>query len=236
MINLHVLFADADPLVRDIIAGVLQNDPFFVARGCCSGDEALKIAVEWPPDLALLDAGISTIDGRGVPARLRADRRTASTSIVFMIGPMESHARARLRALGAAGIIEKPLDPGDLAAALRRSLPIEGVLAAAREDFLRRLDADACALTACRTRLLRAAGRGVLTRISRIAHGLAGAGGIYGFAGITSESATLWDAAEARLAGRAHRKDVERALDRLLRRISPNGLPRHAIGAAELQG
>jgi hypothetical protein len=59
-------------------------------------------------------------------------------------------------------------------------------------------------------------------RIYEIAHGLAGAGGIYGFAGISCESAALSDAAESRLAGRARAEDVEEALDRLLRRIKPN--------------
>jgi hypothetical protein len=58
-------------------------------------------------------------------------------------------------------------------------------------------------------------------RINEIAHSLAGAGGIYGFAGITCASAALSDAAERNLAGRAKPLDVERALNRLLERICP---------------
>ncbi len=60
-----------------------------------------------------------------------------------------------------------------------------------------------------------------LLRINEIAHSLAGAGGIYGFAGITCESAALSDVAESNLAGRAQPIEVERALDRLLERIEP---------------
>jgi hypothetical protein len=79
----------------------------------------------------------------------------------------------------------------------------------------------ACALSACRPWLSQAACETVVTRINQIAHALAGAGGIYGFAGITCESAALSDIAENSLAGRAGRMDVEAALDRLLARIKP---------------
>jgi hypothetical protein len=119
-------------------------------------------------------------------------------------------------------VIEKPFDPFALPMTLRGFIPLEGVLAAARESFLSRLDADACALSTCREVLSQAAPEPVLTRINEIAHALAGVGGTYGFPGLTSESAALADAAEKRLAGRAGRIDVERALDRLLRRIKPH--------------
>ena len=212
--KLHVMYAHGDPGVRDLVAHALRRDSFFVACGCASGGEALKTALEWRPDLVLLDVALSDIDGADVLARLRADRRTAFMPVVLMTAHADAE-RARLLALGAAGVIEKPLDPAGLAGALRRFVPIEGVLKAARRNFMRRLDADASALSACRRSLSRPA----LARINAIAHALAGAGGIYGFAGITSESSALCDLAENGLAGRARRSDVVRALDRLLRRI-----------------
>ena len=130
--------------------------------------------------------------------------------------------RARLRALGAAGVIDKPFDPRSLAAELRGYVAVEGVLSPARKGFLQRLKADACALSACRRHLAQTQAETVLMRITQIAHSLAGAGGIYGFAGITCESAALSDAAEGSLAGRAKPIEVERALNRLLERIAPH--------------
>jgi hypothetical protein len=59
-------------------------------------------------------------------------------------------------------------------------------------------------------------------RLNAIAHALSGAGGIYGFAGITCESAALSNAAEENLAGRTELLEVRDALDRLLRRTDPN--------------
>jgi CheY-like chemotaxis protein len=224
MIKLHVLFADANPAVRGLIVAALERDPFFVGRGCASGGAVIKTALEWRPDLVLLDAELPGLDDTGVLARLRADRRTAAMPVVLMTARASARERARLAASGAAGLIEKPFEPASLAGALRRFVPVEGLLAPARRDFLRRLNADARALAACRVSLSRRAGkagRAALLRIGEIAHGLAGAGGTYGFAGITSESALLSDVARNGLAGRAGPREVEQALDRLLNRIKP---------------
>jgi CheY-like chemotaxis protein len=226
MINLHVLFADDDADVREVVTLSLERDPFFVVRGCASGGEALATAMEWRPDLTLLDVRMPGMDGPTVLARLRADRRTAAIPVVFVTAATRRQECAHLKALGAAGVIPKPFNPSDLAAELRRFVPVEGALAAARENFLLRLDSDAFALSLCREWLSDYAPKPVLMRIREIAHALAGAGGIYGFAGITCESAALSDAAANRLAGRARGEDVEVALDRLLLRIKPDLLPR----------
>ena len=219
-INLHVMIVDDEPDIRQIIALSLDRDPFFVSRDCGSGGEALTTAVEWRPDLALLDVMMPEMDGPTVLARLRADKRTAAIPVVFVTA--RAQERERLRALGAAGVIAKPFDPMELAADVRRFVPLDGALSPVREDFLERLNADACALSACRLWLSEAQSKPALMRINEIAHALAGAGGIYGFAGITCEFAALSDAAERNLAGQARQIEVEQALDRLLKRINPN--------------
>jgi CheY-like chemotaxis protein len=228
MINLHVLFADDDADIRDVVALSLERDPFYVVRACASGSEVLATAAEWRPDLTLLDVRMPGMDGPTVLGHLRADRRTATMPVVFVTACREAQERAHLKALGAAGVIPKPFDPNGLASELRRFVPVESALAAARENFLLRLDADALSLSLCRAWLSDYAPKVVLIRISEIAHALAGAGGIYGFAGISSESAALSDVAENSLAGRARGVDVEQALDRLLQRIRPNLPPQPA--------
>jgi hypothetical protein len=40
MINLHVLFADDDADVRDVVTLSLERDPLFVVRGCASCGQA----------------------------------------------------------------------------------------------------------------------------------------------------------------------------------------------------
>jgi CheY-like chemotaxis protein len=219
MINLHVLLVDDETDVRQTVEASLASDPFFRVRDCASGVEALTAAVAWRPDLILLDVKMPDMDGATVLARLRADKRTAPIPVVFFTAHVQARECRRFKALGAAGVIVKPFDPMLLAAELRRFVAVEGILSPAREGFLQRLKADAGVLSACRLRLTQAHAETALIRINEIAHSLAGAGGIYGFAGITCASAALSDAAQNNLAGRAKPIEVERALNRLLERI-----------------
>lgn len=219
MIKLRVLFADDEPDVRAIIEMALARDAFFAPRGCAAGDEALLAAGEWRPDLALLDLGMPVLDGAAVAARLRDDRRTAAIPIIFVTA--HPPARERCRELGAVGVIAKPFDPLRLATELRRFVPFEAALAPVRQSFLQRLAADAVVLAACHRALARKRPKAALLRISTLAHDLAGAGGIYGFAGIGCEAAALAEVTAARLAGRAATAEVEHALARLLNRIKP---------------
>jgi CheY-like chemotaxis protein len=218
MIHLHVLLVDDETDTRQILEAALALDPFFTVRDCASGAEALTAAVAWRPDLILLDVMMPDMDGPTVIRQLRADKRTAPIPVVFLTARRELRERRRFEPLGAAGVIVKPFDAIGLAAEVRRFVPVEGILSPAREGFLRRLKADACALSDYRGRLTQT--QGALMRITEIAHSLAGAGGIYGFAGITCASAALSDAAENNLAGRVPPIEVERALNRLLERIA----------------
>ena len=221
MLQLHVLLAGADAAARRSAAAALGRDPFFIVRDCACGAAALTAAVAWRPDLVLLDAALPDIDGAALIRGLRADARTAPIPVVLLSGREDPRRRRRGRAYGVIGMIAKPFDPTTLAAELRRFVAVESVLSPAREGFLRRLQADADALSDCRRRLLQTQPQDALTRINEIAHALAGAGGIYGFAGISCASAALSDAAENNLAGRAKPVEVERALNRLLERIAP---------------
>ena len=220
MIHLHVLIVDDEMHARQTIEAALSLDPFFTVRDCASGAEALTAAIAWRPGLILLDVMISDLHGPTVLARLRADKRSAPIPVVFLTARRAVSERHSFKALGAAGVIAKPFDPMTLAAEVRRFVAVEGVLSPAREGFMQRLKADASALSIWRRRLTQTHPEAAAMHTSQIAHSLAGAGGIYGFAGITCASAALSDAAERNLAGRAPPLDVERALNRLLERIS----------------
>jgi CheY-like chemotaxis protein len=220
MIHLHVLLVDDETDTRQAVEVSLGLDPFFTVRECASGAEALTAALTWRPDLILLDVVMPDMDGLAVLQQLRADKRTASIPVVFLTAlPQTSE---RLKILGAAGVIAKPFDSETLAGEIRRFIAVEGVLFSVRDAFLRRLKADATALSACRSHLKQPGPETALMRINEIAHSLAGAGGIYGFAGISNASAALSDAAEDNLAGRTKPIEVERAINRLLERIAIN--------------
>jgi CheY-like chemotaxis protein len=220
MLNLRVMVVDETPDSWQSIESSLACDPFFVVHGCASGAEAFVTAIEWRPDLALLHDKIPDMDATAILKQLRSDKRTSPIPVVLVTE--RTREWERFKALGATGVVAKTFDPANLPAALRRFVPVEGSLSTLRENFLKRLAADARALSACRASLAKSYAEPAMRRVNSIAHALAGAGGIYGFAGITCESAALAAAAERNLTGCARSIDVERALDRLLSRIGAN--------------
>jgi CheY-like chemotaxis protein len=220
MINLHVVFCDDEPDIREIIDISLALDSLFVVRGCASGHEALTAAVDWRPDLILLDVMMPGLDGPTTLERLRGDRRTAVIPVVFMTARTQARECERFRMLGANGVIAKPFDPMTLAAHVRSFVPMEAALEPVRDEFLRRLQADSTALASYRSELAQVPRQATLLRIKEVAHALAGASGIYGFAGISCESVALEEAVDGDLAGQVAPIEVEHALDRVLARIS----------------
>ena len=162
MLNLRVLVVDEESHSRQSIEASLERDPFFILHGCASGNQALATAIEWRPDLMLLNDAVPGMDALAVLTQVRSDKRTDPISVVLLTERMREWERCK--ALGAAGMIAKPLDPSGLAAALRRYVPVEGSLSALRESFLKRLAADAGALSACRATLAKSYAEPVMRR------------------------------------------------------------------------
>jgi CheY-like chemotaxis protein len=216
MINLYTLSVDDEPDIREIVDLSLALDPFFLVRACSSGGAALKAALEWRPDLILLDVMMPVMDGPATLAELRADCRTAPIPVVFMTARAQVHERKRFISLGAAGVIAKPFDPMQLAALVRDCV---SAATAPEKDFLGRLNEASAALVACRPDLAQTHERGMLVRIKGIAQTLADTSRIYGFAGISLELTALEQAAACDLTGHASAMQVEHALDRVLARI-----------------
>jgi HPt (histidine-containing phosphotransfer) domain-containing protein len=124
----------------------------------------------------------------------------------------------RFRALGAVGVIPKPFDPMTLAASLRSFVPLsDNPFGELRGAFLQRVKKDASALTSLRFALDNSnSATDALSGIRHIAHGLAGAGGIFGFPEISDTAAALEDEVIHELAGSGSGEKIVPALDRLL--------------------
>jgi chemotaxis protein histidine kinase CheA len=96
-------------------------------------------------------------------------------------------------------------------------LPAHDPLDDLRAGFLQRVKKDATTLSEDRV-VLKDEGRlpGTRDRIKRIAHGLSGAGGIYGFVEISDAGAALEDAVIAELGSPGTGEETDQALDRLI--------------------
>ena len=81
----RVLFADDDPILHRLLEmnfRLIGIEVEAVARG----DEALRRAIEAPPDAVILDATMPGLSGHEVYRRLRAEPALAETPVVFLTG------------------------------------------------------------------------------------------------------------------------------------------------------
>jgi CheY-like chemotaxis protein len=122
MNSFRVLHIDDEPDILEIVAAALGLDPEFEVRGCVSGANGLAAAVQWRPDLILLDAMMPVMDGSATLRHLREDPQTAGIPVIFMTARAQTRELDHFKSLGAAGVIVKPFDPMTLAAALRRQM------------------------------------------------------------------------------------------------------------------
>jgi CheY-like chemotaxis protein len=218
MTALRILHVDDEADIREVVQISLGFDPGFVMRSCGSGQEALAATLDWRPDIILLDVMMPVMDGPATMLRLRENARTATIPVVFMTARAQTRELDRFRALGAVGVIPKPFDPMILPALIRSFVPLlEAPFDELRNVFLQRVRKDANALASLRVALEDSnSATDALSGIRNIAHGLAGAGGIFGFAEISDTAAALEDEIVRQHTGSGSGQRTAPALDRLL--------------------
>jgi DNA-binding response OmpR family regulator len=107
---LRILVAEDDPAVARLYAAYAQGrgHRVVVAR---DGAETLVAAVADPPDLVLLDIGMPKLDGRDVLRQLKQNPRTATVPVLVVTAlGGDQNLRTLLLELGAADVLEKPVD------------------------------------------------------------------------------------------------------------------------------
>jgi CheY-like chemotaxis protein len=225
MSALRVLHVDDEPDIRAIVEIALGLDPEVSLQGCGSGADALKAAADLPPDLILLDVMMPDMDGPTTLAHLREATETANIPVVFMTARAQAHELEHFLSLGAAGVIAKPFEPMQLAAEVRR-FSQTGRIEKLRVAFVQRARKDAATLISCRRTVETGPARSeALAEIRTIAHGLAGAAGIYGFAEISEAAADLEHHIVAEAANGHTYGQVAPTLDALIALLASIGDP-----------
>jgi len=227
---LRILHVDDEPDIREVVEISLGLDPELSTRCCASGQEALGVAADWAPDVILLDVMMPVMDGAATLTRLRQDPLTAGIPVVFMTARAQSRELDLFRSLGAVGVIPKPFDPMTLAASVRAYIePPDSRLGAMQSEFLLRVDRDLVTLAGHWATLEnKTAVPASLAGIRQIAHGLAGAGGIFGFDEISDAAASLEEAVILESEGSGTVQEIGSALDRVLACVESKGNRRNA--------
>jgi CheY-like chemotaxis protein len=217
MTTFRILHVDDEPDIRQVVETSLGLDPDLMTRSCASGAEALAVASDWTPDIILLDVMMPVIDGATTLARLCENSRTAGIPVVFMTARVQSCELDLFRSLGVVGVIPKPFDPMMLAVSVRAHIePPDTRFDGLKDAFLIRVAGDLSALARHWSAL--EDGTDVLASlavIGSIAHGLAGAGGIFGFDEIADAAAALEEAVTLKRDGSGTLEEVGSALGRV---------------------
>lgn len=115
----RILYVEDDPDIQAIAAMVLETISGFTLATCSSGAEAIACAVDFAPDLMLLDVMMPGMDGPETLKKLREFPALAKTPVIFMTAKVQPREVQGYLELGAIGVIAKPFDPMTLAQELR---------------------------------------------------------------------------------------------------------------------
>jgi DNA-binding NarL/FixJ family response regulator len=129
---IRVLLADDQPLIRGGFRALLDaEDDIEVVGEAAHGDEAVALAAEHVPDVALMDVQMPILDGIEATRRIAAEARLAAVHVVILTNyGFDEHVFNALRA-GASGFLVKDIEPADLLHAVRVAARGDALLAPA---------------------------------------------------------------------------------------------------------
>ena len=117
---ISILIVEDEALIASYIEDVLGESGFRVAGIAASGAEALSLAAENSPDLALVDIRLTgPIDGIELACQLREKFAVPS---IFLSGRLDTQTTERARAAHPLGFLPKPFLPSQVFNAIQRAL------------------------------------------------------------------------------------------------------------------
>jgi signal transduction histidine kinase/CheY-like chemotaxis protein/serine phosphatase RsbU (regulator of sigma subunit) len=128
----RVLVADDNPDLRRYLTRLLSR--FWRVEAVANGREALRRALECPPDLLLTDVMMPELDGFELVARLRDDPRTRELPIIVLSARAGEAAKIEGLGAGADDYLSKPFSGRELLARVRSHLDLSLVRRQAGEE------------------------------------------------------------------------------------------------------
>jgi DNA-binding response OmpR family regulator len=116
-----VLVADDDEDILTLVCYRMEKAGYSVVKAR-DGEEALRLAAEHRPDLAILDVMMPKADGYEVTRRLRSEEATARMPVILLTARAQEHDVQRGFEAGADDYIRKPFSPQELRARVQAIL------------------------------------------------------------------------------------------------------------------
>jgi len=114
---IRILLADDHQIVRDGIKSILEKEGYRVTAEASNGQEAVRLAIQTNPDLAILDITMPVLNGLDA-AREILHRVPSSKAILLTMHAEKGYVLEGLRA-GIKGFVTKTHAAGELVIAIR---------------------------------------------------------------------------------------------------------------------
>ncbi len=131
----RILICDDDDGIRLLMRHVLQRDGFEVIEAA-NGLVAQARALEFSPDLIIIDWMMPVLDGHDAVVRLKADPFTAATPIVMLTSRSQAADKVAALAAGVQDFLAKPFEPATLTTTIRQQLRWRKLLADEKADVV----------------------------------------------------------------------------------------------------
>ncbi len=133
--KMKILTVDDNPSNNEIVQEILSDD--YDLQMATTGEEALKIATDFRPDLILLDIMMPGMDGYEVCRRLRASSNLMYTKIILISAKKMTSERLEGYKAGADDYITKPFDNDEFRAKVNVYLRLKHIeeIDQIRQDF-----------------------------------------------------------------------------------------------------
>ena len=115
----RVLYVEDEPDIQAVAKLALELVGGFTVKVCSSGEEALREAEAFAPEMILLDVMMPGMDGPTTLQALRALPALDTVPVAFMTAKVQPAEVAQYKTLGARDVIPKPFDPMTLASQVR---------------------------------------------------------------------------------------------------------------------
>ena len=123
MSDSNLLVVDDDPATIRLLGHILSE--FSQLRFATTGEDAVRLAAQSPPDLILLDTEMPGMDGFRVCEALKANPDLAHVPIIFVTSHSGPDFEIAGLELGAVDFISKPVSPALLIARVRTHLRLK---------------------------------------------------------------------------------------------------------------